>query len=155
MYWLGLSKKSLFDYHRFRCASGRMWRENFPRQPYMWHTRCDDSVVSLHFNAFFSLSSWNHWMRRCSFKTLRKKNINAEKMLFTSKLEPSRSHRMHIYRISSRDVLSPLHSHLAQESGMFRKPCKINASSTFKKHVKNLWCFFLHPTTSHVFKWKM
>ncbi len=28
-----------------------------------------------------------------------KENINVEKMLFTSKLKPSRSHRTHIYRI--------------------------------------------------------
>uniref|UniRef100_A0A673I7D2 C-type lectin domain-containing protein n=1 Tax=Sinocyclocheilus rhinocerous TaxID=307959 RepID=A0A673I7D2_9TELE len=31
--------------------------------------------------------------------------------------------------------LSALHSRLAQESSMFRKPCNINVSSTFKKHV--------------------
>ncbi len=45
--------------------------------------------------------------------------------------------------------LSPLHSHLAQESCMFRKSCKINVSSTFKKHVSRI-----HGCFSHVFKWK-
>ncbi len=51
--------------------------------------------------------------------------------------------------------LSPLHSHLAQENRMFRKPCKINVSSTFKKNMsRDFIAFFLHPTASHVFKWK-
>ncbi len=33
-----------------------------------------------------------------------KQDINAEKMMFTSKLNPSRSHRTHIYHIFYRDI---------------------------------------------------
>ncbi len=39
------------------------------------HTRCDDEV-SLHFNAFFCLSSWTHSMRCCTFNILRKKRTS-------------------------------------------------------------------------------
>ncbi len=59
-------------------------------------------------------------MRRCSLKKLRKKKTSML-TLFTSKLKPSRSRRMHFIK----GHLSPLHSRLAQESGMFRKPYKI------------------------------
>ncbi len=34
------------------------------------------------------------------------------------------------------------------------KPCKINASSTFKKTCLKTLAIFPHPTASHVFKWK-
>ncbi len=40
--------------------------------------RCDDEV-SLHFNAFFSLSSWTHWMRCCTFNILRKKRTSMQR----------------------------------------------------------------------------
>ncbi len=41
--------------------------------------------------------------------------------------------------------LSPLHSRLAQESCMFRKPCKMNVSSTLKKNVsRRFFCIPLH-----------
>ncbi len=42
--------------------------------------------VSLHFNAF-----WTHWI--CSFNILWNKRKSMRRLLFMSKLEPSRSHR--------------------------------------------------------------
>ncbi len=84
---------------------------------------------------------------RCGAATLfiqnivEKENINAEMMLFTSKLEPSRSHRTYLLHFL-KGHLSPLHSSLAQESCMSRKPCKINVSSTFKKHFSRLYGSF-------------
>ncbi len=47
-------------------------------------------------------------------------------------------------------AVSPLDSRLAQERGMFRKPCIFNVSSTLKLFLETL----LRPTASHVFKWK-
>lgn len=49
--------------------------------------------------------------------------------------------------------LRPLHSHLTQESRMFRKTCEVNRSSSFKENVSRLWVFF-HSTAFHVFECK-
>ncbi len=59
--------------------------------------RCDCILMLL-----FSLPSWPQWIR-CSFKILRKKRTS-QIMLFTSKLKPSHSHRMHILCIFQRDI---------------------------------------------------
>ncbi len=56
------------------------------------------------FYAFVSLSSWTRWMRHCYiahsiYCGKWEQSISVEKMLFTSKLKPSRSHRTHTYHI--------------------------------------------------------
>ncbi len=63
------------------------------------------NAKTLHFNAFHSLNQLNPLHAALLIQNIaEKENINAEKMLFTSKLEPSRSHRTHIYHIFYRDV---------------------------------------------------
>ncbi len=54
-----------------------------------------------------------------------KENINVEKIFFTAKLKPNSSHRMHIFITFSRGT-----SIISHKRRMFRKPCKINVSST-------------------------
>ncbi len=65
-----------------------------------WHTKFDDEV-SLHFNAFCFLSVQLNPLHAVLHiqNIAEKENINVEKMLFTSKLKPRHSHRMHIYCI--------------------------------------------------------
>ncbi len=95
----------------FRCASGSL----------------DAMTMSLHFNAFFSLSNWTLYKYQ---NIAEKENINAEMMLFMAKLKPSRSC---IFILFSRGtyITVALASRLAQET-----------SSAFIKHSSKLCQFF-------------
>uniref|UniRef100_A0A8C2IE40 Receptor expression-enhancing protein n=1 Tax=Cyprinus carpio TaxID=7962 RepID=A0A8C2IE40_CYPCA len=73
--------------------------------------------------------------------TAENESISVEKMLFMSKLKPSRPQNAYLSYFLEGD-LSALHLGLTQESGMFRKPCKINVSSSLKKHVSRLYGSF-------------
>ncbi len=94
-------------------------------------------IVSLHFNASFSLSSLTHWIQFIQ-NTAEKVNINAEMMLLKAKLKPSRSTQNAYLAHFQEGHLSPLHSSLAKERRIFRKPFKIIVSSTLKKHVSKM-----------------
>ncbi len=71
----------------------------------------------------------------CIQNIAEKENINVEMMLFTSKLKPSRSHRMHFLE----GRLSALHSCLAQESRTFRKHVKLIQVQLLKTCLETLW----------------
>ncbi len=49
---------------------------------------------------------------------------------------------------------SPLHSRLTQESRMFRKHVKLMQVQLLKNMSRDFMVVFLHPTASHVFKWR-
>ncbi len=76
---------------------------------------------------FFSLSSWTYWMRRCSFKILRKKRTSM-RTLFTSKLKPIRSHWTHIAFFVGTSITITLTSRT-------RKPCEMNVQLKKKKNM--------------------
>ncbi len=57
-----------------------------------------------------------------------------------------------LFRTFSRGT-SPLHSSLAKERRIFKKPFKIIVSSTLKKHVSKMYeRAFLYSTASHIKK---
>ncbi len=67
-----------------------------------------------------------------------KENINQSDLVYIkTKTKPFEQNIYFAHFLEG--LLSPLHSSLVQESRMFRKPCKMNASSTFKKHVSRLY----------------
>ncbi len=116
------------------------------RQPYQWHTRCDEDVGRCHcifMLFFFNLSSWTRWIP-CSFKILQKKRtsmqrwcclddvvyVKTETKPFTQNANVSHFLEGH---------LSLLHSCLPKESRIFRNRFKIIVNSTLKKHVSKLY----------------
>ncbi len=99
------------------------------RQPYQWRTRCHDvGVVACRCAAYDCF---------CAPGTLiaGKEIINAETMLFRSKLNSSRSHRTHIYQSFYQRCTR------INQNDDVQKAWKINASSTLKKILLCISCF--------------
>ncbi len=84
-----------------------------------------------------------------------KETINVEKILFTLKLKPSRSHRSHFSCIFYRDIYQhcTLVSH--KKAACLENHAKLMQVQLWKTYLQTLWQgFFPHHTAAHVFKWK-
>ncbi len=110
------------------------------RQLYQWCTRCDEDVVRCHC-ILMLLLTYAVEPTRCAvhLKYCGKTEYRCgdDVVYIKTGTKPFTQNTYYAYYLEAH--LSALHSCLAKESRIFRKPCQINASSTLKKHVSRLY----------------